>query len=395
MTHLLQYSPVYSMLSGRLLESDNRLGFVASASGTGKSTILTHLGLLTITEGHKVLHISLQNPQQHVRLRYDDVLRTLQQATDTADSIEVHKSIEQNRLVHAHLDQGYSIEQCEDTLNMFGQFLDFHPQIVLVDATEQLTWTATELERWQTLAETKNCWFWFTVESVPEDALSVKTIQIFDLPSGTTLRFGDKQVDLHSHNLCLRKTRFGHNQGTLFSGGAVGAEATFGEVASRYGWREVHFTFPGHEQHRSVGSTELSPTELSLGSTSLAYVSKLLNRNWTRSPRLQKVLQVQWHLVSHADQIFVVGQIQPDNTVHGGTGWSVELAKRWGKSIWVYDQQQGQWFTWSGLSWTPQVPTITSRNVAASGTRYLNHNGKQAIEELFKKSFVENDSTED
>lgn len=376
------------MLSDQLLDADNRLGFVVSTSGTGKSTILTHIGLLTILEGHKVLHISLQNPQQHVRTRYDDVLRTLQQATDAPDSIDVHKSIEQKRLVHAHLDQGYSIGQCDDTLNMFAQFLDFHPEVILVDATDQLTWDQPELEAWQALAEERQCWFWFTIESIPPDMQSKRLIEIFDHPNGTTLRLADKQVEAHSHNLCSKINRPATTRGTIFSGGAVGAESTFGEVAAQYGLREVHFTFPGHEQHRTIGSTELSPTELSLGSTSLAYVSKVLNRNWTRSPRLQKVLQAQWHLVSHADQIFVVGQIQPDNTVHGGTGWSVELAKRWGKSIWVYDQQQNQWFTWSGLSWTPQIPTITSRNIAASGTRYLNHNGKEAIEDLFKRSFA-------
>ena len=38
-------------------------------------------------------------------------------------------------------------------------------------------------------------------------------------------------------------------------------------------------------------------------------------------------------LVLRARQI----TIQPDGTVHGGTGWSVELAKRWYKPIWVFD----------------------------------------------------------
>ena len=44
------------------------------------------------------------------------------------------------------------------------------------------------------------------------------------------------------------------------------------------------------------------------------------------------------------NQLFVIGVIQPDNTVHGGTAgplsWPEDGAKRH-----VYDQEQGLWLT--------------------------------------------------
>ena len=167
----------------------------------------------------------------------------------------------------------------------------------------------------------------------------------------------------------------------------MGAEAYFGEMAAQFGIREINFTFEGHEQKRSVNASVLSAKELNVGATSLSYVSRVLNRTWTRTENLQKVVQVLWHIVSHADQIFVVGTIQPDNTVHGGTGWSVELAKRWHKPVWVFDQSKDAWFHWTGTNWLPDTPRITSRNIAGSGTRFLNHAGKQAIVNLFRDSF--------
>ena len=102
---------------------------------------------------------------------------------------------------------------------------------------------------------------------------------------------------------------------------------------------------------------------------------------------MQKILQVLWHVVSHAEQVFIIGVIQPDNTVHGGTGWSVELAKRWHKPVWVFDQQVEEWFHWQGSTWVRNIPTISTKTFAGSGTRFLSDKGRTAIEELFQRSF--------
>ena len=167
----------------------------------------------------------------------------------------------------------------------------------------------------------------------------------------------------------------------------MGAEAFFGETAEKWGIRETNFTFEGHNQKRTRGSTVLKDRELAAGAVSLVYVSRRLHRHWDRTPLLRKVLQVLWHVVSHADQVFVVGVIQEDNTVHGGTGWSVELARRWHKPVWVFDQEKENWFFWDGLSWVESIPVISSPNFAGSGTRFLSESGRKAIEELFERSF--------
>ncbi|MCB9777167.1 MAG: hypothetical protein H6742_01220 [Alphaproteobacteria bacterium] len=176
---------------------------------------------------------------------------------------------------------------------------------------------------------------------------------------------------------------------TLYSGGAVGAEARFGENAEKWGVAETNFSFDGHEQARSDNRVELDEAELAKGGVSLVYVANRLHRSWKHRPALRKVLQVLWHVVSHADQVFVVGAIQPDGTVHGGTGWSVELARRWNKRVWVYDQPHEKWFTWQNGAWTPGEPVIESASFAGTGTRFLTDAGRAAIDELFERSFGE------
>ncbi|TNE86605.1 MAG: hypothetical protein EP330_21190 [Deltaproteobacteria bacterium] len=176
---------------------------------------------------------------------------------------------------------------------------------------------------------------------------------------------------------------------TLYSGGANGAEAAFGEACEAWGVHEVNFTFEGHKQVRSRGRYELSPRELAAGDVSLVYVSRRLNRTYSEGSLIRRVLQTLWHMVSRSQQVFVIGQIQEDGTVVGGTGWSVELARMWNKSLWVYDQDQTGWYRWDGESWVPGTPLITSIHFTGTGTRYLTDEGRAAIRDLFARSFGE------
>ena len=175
---------------------------------------------------------------------------------------------------------------------------------------------------------------------------------------------------------------------TLYSGGAKGAEAAFGEVAARWGCTEVAFTFDGHLQERSQGRYELSPAELAAGDVSLQYVSKRLHRSYNdKGGLIRGVLQTLWHMVSRSQQVFVVGSIQADGTVRGGTGWSVELARTWSRDLWVFDQVQGDWFHWDGQAWVRGTPVVRSVHVTGTGTRKLTDAGRAAIDDLFERSF--------
>ena len=175
---------------------------------------------------------------------------------------------------------------------------------------------------------------------------------------------------------------------TLHSGGAKGAEAAFGEMAERYGLAEVTFSFEGHTQRvRSRGLRLLTDSELRAGDVSLRYVCHRLGRVFPEDPLVHKVLQSIWHQIRSCQQVFVIGLIQPDGTVRGGTGWGAELARRWKSDLHVFDQDKNSWFTWDGQAWQPSNPMIRSPRFAGTGTSNLRAEGKKAIEELFERSF--------
>ena len=174
----------------------------------------------------------------------------------------------------------------------------------------------------------------------------------------------------------------------LFSGGAAGTEAYFGKTAERYGLQEVNYSFEGHQIERTRGVRALTTDELALKDVSLTYVSKIMNRQYTRAPLFRKVLQSICWQVSSGSEIFVVGGILPDNTAKGGTGWGAEFAKICNKPLWLFDQEKNAWFRWDQEVWTPDAePVIGANRFTATGTRFLEDNGKAAIEALFARSF--------
>ncbi|MDJ0869642.1 MAG: hypothetical protein QNK03_26315 [Myxococcota bacterium] len=174
----------------------------------------------------------------------------------------------------------------------------------------------------------------------------------------------------------------------LYSGAASGAEAAFGAAAERHGIAEVNFTFEGHNDARTRGIRVLTPEELAQGDVSLAYVSRLMHREYRDTPLFRRVLQSIWHQINHGQEIYVVGRILDDDTVKGGTGWGAEFAKLCNKPLFVFDQERERWHRWTGDSWDEHAdPVVQHPHFAGTGTRFLQESGQRAIDELLERSF--------
>lgn len=177
----------------------------------------------------------------------------------------------------------------------------------------------------------------------------------------------------------------------LFSGGIQGAEAEFGANAEKFGIEEINFTFEGHSIVRHRGLRVLNHDELKNGDVSLEYVSKLLNRNYPKTPLFRKILQSIWYQINNGQEIYVIGEILDDNTVKGGTGWGTEFAKICNKPLFVFDQKRDAWFLWNQTEWVElkkdNQPVINHIYFVGTGTRFLQENGRKAITGLFERTF--------
>ena len=175
----------------------------------------------------------------------------------------------------------------------------------------------------------------------------------------------------------------------LLSGGHRGAEAEFGRAAKRWGIEQTTLSFEGHDMEWPHGVRVLSPEELAKGDVSMEIVSRRMGRTYHHPGKVRSVVQSIFHMVNDSYQVFTVGWIQPDDTVKGGTGWAVELAKLFNRPVSVFDQSRDAWFTWRSGRWEPDQPTIGDKPFCGTGTRNLSDAGRAAVSELFRRSFGE------
>ena len=174
---------------------------------------------------------------------------------------------------------------------------------------------------------------------------------------------------------------------TLYSGGLKGAETAFGEAAEKWSVKEVNFCYSGQKTSRKENLVVLSDAELKRGDISMEMVSKMMHRSYYETEKIRKVLQTIFHMVNKGHQVFVIGTILGDNTVKGGTGWAVELAKLFNRPLSVYDQAKENWYSWKDGAWVLDNPKIEHETFVGSGTRNLSENGKKAIDQLFEEAF--------
>lgn len=402
-------SALNAILRGGL--APGQLGMVMARAGVGKSAFLVHVALGHLIRGAEVLHVSLQDPAAHVRSFYDEILTDLARASGVDEGL-ARLQVERNRVIHSFLTEPFTTDHLTRLLATLDEVMGFRPAVVILDGVLE----AAELEAgaWRRFAQAAGIRIWGSCRLHRDGGLRAEEIAgRFDTavvlePRGvdvelrvlraggepasepTTLRL-DPQTMLLEVGQAPRAGATAPSPApqtvTLVSGGTTGAECAFGEAAERWGLNEVNLTFAGHPQVRTRGSRSLTDKELKQGAVSMAYVNRHLERGWDREGPIARVLQSQWHLVSEVRQLFVVGVMRDDATVTGGTGWSVELAKRWSRPVWIFCQERGRWYRWDGSAWVPDEPVIETTAIGGTGTRHLSDTGRAAIEGLFARSF--------
>ena len=176
------------------------------------------------------------------------------------------------------------------------------------------------------------------------------------------------------------------SQRHLYHGGHKGAEAAFSRAAEKWDITETTLSFEGHQMERAKNVEVLDDEKLGEGRVSMEFVFQVLGRRFQTGKGIRRVIMLMFHTVVRTDELFAVGWIQDDGTVKGGTGWGVELAKLFNRTVHVLDQKKEEWFTWSKPGWSASKPMLPQGSFSATGTRQLTEAGQQAIGDLFERS---------
>ena len=408
--------------------SGSEVGVVMARAGVGKTAFLVQIGLDDAMRERPVLHVALGQDLEHVQSWYDALFDDLAQATHLADREQVRALINRNRVIQASPDTVFPHEHLDEIVDLYGR-AQFKPAVILIDGWDwehgAVVGRAAELGAFKLIAKRLGAVLWLSAQThreatpahptalVPPCAAYGELIDIgvFLEPEGTHVGVrlikdheqespADTHLQLHTDTMRLvedevveTEVRLPSRLFTVLSGGANGAESAFGEAAERWGLDEINFSFAGHETTRRRGVVELTEAELERGSVSEAYIQAQLHRSFPETKTFQRLLKSIWHQVSTAGEVFVIGEILDDDTVKGGTGWGAELAKHLNKPLHVYDQTKNAWFRWYGYGWTPvDAPRIRRMRFTGAGTRFLSESGRQAIDDLFERSFGESSS---
>jgi archaellum biogenesis ATPase FlaH len=410
------------------------VGVVISRAGVGKTALLVQIALDDLLRDRKVLHISHEHAVDHVRAYYDEIFHEIAQQNRLDEGPRsIRFDLERNRLIYSHLGSAKtapvsirggqsSMSKILETLAFSKDVAHFEPDVIIIDGFDFNNATEDAIKQLGVIARERSVELWLSAmahsRKAPEGGLG-EPIQRFEkmlavvvylegegehvrlrlLKDHDNRDLADLHLRLDPHSMRVidedvpptsdRPRDPRHFR--LHSGGAKGAEAEFGACAENWGLTEHNYSFDGHTYlERQRGVMRLSEDELKKGDFSLVYVSKRLNRVLSDIPLVRSVLQTIWHQINESSEVFVIGMIQGDNTVRGGTGWGAELARLWKKPLFVYDQQKRAWFHWSTKAKEWQLanqPVITSENFAGIGTQNLTDDGRAAIKELFMRSF--------
>lgn len=408
------------------------VGVIAARAGVGKTPMLVQIGLDDLLRERKVLHLSHEHAVDHVRAYYDEIFHDLAVWKHLEDPERVRLDIERSRLIFSHLGHvkqappsmrggATSVARILETVTFARDIAHFNPDVVIIDGFDLSGPDMHDaFKALHKLARDLSAEVWISVQTpqgpnadgiVPalekvspdvavvvyleagRDAVSLRLLKDHD---NKDLADFHLRLDPHSMRIVDQDVRSASERPKdarrfrVHSGGARGAEAEFGACAERWGMAEVNYSFAGHKfRERTRGVVELSEEELRQGDFSLVYVSKRLGRVLSEIPLVRNILQTIWYQINAASQVFVIGAIQEDGHVRGGTGWGAELARLWKKPVFVFDQERKAWFAWNGSKWELCVtpPSISRENFAGIGTQNLTDDGKRAIQELFARSF--------
>lgn len=174
----------------------------------------------------------------------------------------------------------------------------------------------------------------------------------------------------------------------FYSGGAVGSDTEWGNIAQKYGFDMIHYTVDDYDklsrddkesiekQYKEVVE-RLSRKQLSADS----YSGKLVRRDMLQA--------------NSADSILAIGRLGKNGHVDGGTAYATERGIIRGIPVYLFDQDDNHWKTYDGEKFINcEQPNLT-RHAALIGTRQITDAGKRAIQNVFSANTRPQQTVED
>lgn len=169
------------------------------------------------------------------------------------------------------------------------------------------------------------------------------------------------------------------NPGTaqFYSGGAVGSDTEWGNVAQKYGFNITHYTVNDYDKlsRDDKESIEKQYKEV---------VERLQRKQLSADSYSGKLVRRDMLQANSADSILAIGRLGKNGHVDGGTAYATERGIIRGIPVYLFDQNDNHWKTYNGEKFVDcEQPSLT-QHAALIGTRQITDDGKRAIQNVFE-----------
>ncbi len=180
---------------------EGALGAVLAGAGVGKTAIVVQLALSAMLQSKNVLHISLGDTVDKVRLWYEEMFEDLTKAYPGSLIKPALEETLPHRFIMTFKVVGFSVPKLEERLmDLIAQDI-FHPNMIIVDGYSFNNADRNFLMELKVLAEKHKVSVWFTVRTEQaQDALPAGFSPVDDL-FDLILQLEPKGTNIHLHPL--------------------------------------------------------------------------------------------------------------------------------------------------------------------------------------------------
>lgn len=174
----------------------------------------------------------------------------------------------------------------------------------------------------------------------------------------------------------------------FYSGGAVGSDTEWRNVAQKYGFDMIHYTVDDYDRLSSDDKESIEKQYKEV-------VERLQRKQLSADSYSGKLVRRDMLQANSADSILAIGRLGKNGHVDGGTAYATERGIIRGIPVYLFDQNDNHWKTYDGEEFINcEQPNLT-RHAALIGTRQITDTGKRAIQNVFSAQARPQQTVED
>lgn len=174
----------------------------------------------------------------------------------------------------------------------------------------------------------------------------------------------------------------------FYSGGAVGSDTEWRNVAQKYGFDMIHYTVDDYDRLSSDDKESIEEQYKEV-------VERLQRKQLSADSYSGKLVRRDMLQANSADSILAIGRLGKNGHIDGGTAYATERGIIRGIPVYLFDQDDNHWKTYDGEKFINcEQPNLT-RHAALIGTRQITDTGKRAIYNVFSAQARPQQTVED